>query len=59
LVPTHTQAQHRVSKMVDDTQITRARVVSEVCGKRARRLVEAWVAGARAAAQRSARAWGS
>jgi hypothetical protein len=59
LVQTRTQAQHRVSKMLEATNITLARVVSEVLGKRARRLVEALVAGARDAAQLSVMALGS
>ena len=58
LGPTRTQAKNRVEKIWEDTNIQLASVVSEVCGKRARRLVEALGAGARDAATRSARALG-
>jgi transposase len=58
-VQTRTQAKHRVYKMLEDTKITLARVVSEVLGKRARRMLEALVAGARDAAQLSGMALGS
>jgi transposase len=51
LVQTRTQAQNRVSKIVEDTNIQLASVVSDVCGKRARRMLVAWVAGERDAAQ--------
>ncbi len=59
LVQRRTQAQNRVYKIVADTTITLASVVSEVCGKSARRLLEAWVAGERDAAKLSAMALGS
>ena len=58
LVQTRTQAKHRVSKIVADTNLTLASVVSEVCGKHARRLLEALVAGERDAAQLSVMALG-
>ena len=56
---TRTQAKHRVSKSLEDTNSKLASVVSEVLGKRARRLLEAVVAGARDAAQLSGMALGS
>ena len=55
---TRTQAKNRVYKIVEDTNLTRASVVSEVCGKRARRMLEAWVAGERGAAKLSVMALG-
>jgi transposase len=58
LGPTRTQAKNRVSKIVEDTTSTLARVGSEVFGKRARRMVEALGAGNRDAAQLSAMARG-
>ena len=59
LVQTRTQAKNRVSKILEDTNITRASVVSEVFGKSARRMLEALVAGERDAAKLSAMALGS
>ena len=59
LVQRRTHAQNRVYKIVADTTITLASVVSEVCGTSARRLLEAWVAGERDAAKLSAMALGS
>ena len=55
---TRTQAKNRVYKIVEDTNLTRASVVSEVCGKRARRMLEAWVVGERGAAKLSVMALG-
>jgi hypothetical protein len=55
----HQGLRSRVYKLVEDTNSKRASVVSEVLGKSARRLVEAWVAGARDAAKLSAMALGS
>src|SRR5262245_39433567 len=51
LVQTRTQAKHRVYKMLEDTNIKLASVVSDVFGKSARRMLEAWVAGERDAAK--------
>ena len=59
LVQTRTPAKNRVYKILEDTNITLASVVSDVCGKSARRMVEALVAGARDAAKLSAMALGS
>jgi transposase len=59
LVQTRTPAQNRVSKSLADTNIKLASVGSEVCGKRARRMLEALVAGERDAAKLSALALGS
>ena len=59
LVQTRTQAKNRVYKILEDTNLTLASVVSEVFGKSARRLLEALVAGARDAAKLSAMALGS
>jgi hypothetical protein len=55
---TRPQAQHRGYTTWEETNSQLARVVAEGCGKRARRMVAAWVAGARDAAQRSGRALG-
>jgi transposase len=59
LVQTRTHAKNRVYKILEDTNITLASVVSEVCGKSARRMLEALVAGERDAAKLSAMALGS
>jgi hypothetical protein len=58
-VQTRTPAKNRVSKIVEDTNIKLASVVSEVFGKSARRMLEALVAGERDAAKLSVRALGS
>jgi transposase len=55
---TRTQATNRVYKIVEDTNIKLASVVSDVLGKRARRMVAALVAGERDAATLSAMALG-
>ena len=59
LVQTRTQAKNRVYKILEDTNITLASVVSDVLGKSARRMLEALVAGERNAAKLSAMALGS
>jgi transposase len=59
LVQTRTPAKNRVSKILEDTNITLASVVSEVFGKSARRMLEALVAGERDAAKLSVMALGS
>jgi transposase len=59
LVQTRTQAKNRVDKMLADTNITLARVVSDGFGKSARRLWEALGAGERDAAKLSVMALGS
>jgi transposase len=59
LVQTRTQAKNRVYKILEDTNIKLASVVSDVCGESARRVVEALVAGERDAAKLSAMALGS
>jgi transposase len=58
-VQTRTQAKNRVDKSLADTNSKLARVGSEVCGKRARRLLEALVAGERDAAKLAVMALGS
>jgi transposase len=59
LVQTRTQAKNRVYKILEDTNITLASVVSDVFGKSARRMLEALGAGERDAAKLSAMALGS
>jgi len=59
LVQTRTQAKNRVYKILEDTNIKLASVVSDVFGKSARRMLEALVAGERDAAKLSAMALGS
>ena len=59
LVQTRTQAKHRGYKILEDTNVKVASVVSDVFGKSARRMLEALVAGARDAAKLSAMALGS
>jgi transposase len=56
---TRTPAKNRGSKSLEDTHITLASVVSDVVGKRARRMWEALGAGERDAAKLSAMALGS
>jgi transposase len=58
-VQTRTQAKNRVYKILEDTNIKLASVVSDVFGKSARRMLEALVAGERDAAKLSAMALGS
>jgi transposase len=58
LVPMRTQAQNRVDKRLEDTNITLARVGADVCGQSGRRMWEALVAGARDPAKLSAWALG-
>jgi transposase len=59
LVQTRTQAKNRVHKILEDTNIELASVVSDVFGKSVRRLLEALVADARDAAKLSAMALGN
>src|SRR5215510_1736698 len=59
LVQTRTQAKNRVYKIVEDTNIKLASVVSDVFGKSARRMLEALVAGDRDATKLSVMALGS
>jgi transposase len=59
LVQTRTQAKNRVYKILEDTNIKLASVVSDVFGKSARRMLEALVAGERDAAKLSVMALGS
>jgi transposase len=46
-VQTRTQVTNRVSKLLEDTTIKVASVVSDVFGTRARRMVEAFIDGER------------
>jgi transposase len=48
LVQTRTPATNRVDKMLEDTTIKVASVVSDVCGTSARRILEAFMGGERA-----------
>jgi transposase len=59
LVQTRTQAKKRVYKMLADTNIKLATVVSDVFGKRARRMWDALVAGERAPPKLSVLALGT
>jgi len=59
LVQTRTQAKNRVYKILEDTNVKLARVVSDVFGKSARRMLDALVAGERDTAKLSALALGS
>src|SRR5215510_672000 len=59
LVQTRTQAKNRVYKILEDTNIKLASVVSDVFGKSARRMLEALVAGDRDATKLSVMALGS
>lgn len=59
LVQTRTQATNRVDKMLEDTNITLATVVSDVFGKSARRMLDALVAGERDPQKLSALARGT
>jgi hypothetical protein len=54
-----THATNRIDTRREDTNITLASVVSEVCGKSARRMLEALGAGARDPAKLSAMALGT
>jgi transposase len=47
LVPTRTQAKHRVQKVLEDSHITLASVVSDVFGTRGRPMLQALLAGER------------
>jgi transposase len=59
LVQMGTQAKNRVYKILEDPNIKLARVVSDVFGKRARRMLEGLVAGERDPAKLSAMALGT
>jgi transposase len=59
LVQTRTHSTNRVDKMLEDTTITLASVVSDVCGVRARRRLDALVGGDREPQQWSVMARGS
>jgi transposase len=59
LVQTRTQAKNRVYKLLEDTNIKLASVVSDVLGKSGRRMLAALIAGERDAAQLSALALGT
>ena len=59
LVPTRTQAKNRVDKLLEDTNIKLAIVVSDVFGKSGRRMLDALVAGERDPATLSALALGT
>jgi transposase len=59
LVQTRTHATNRVDNILEATTIPLARVVSDVCGGRARRMLDAWGGGARAPPPLSVMALGS
>jgi transposase len=59
LVQTRTQAKNRVYTILEDTNIKLARVVSDVFGKSARRMLEALIGGERAPKKLSVMALGS
>jgi len=48
LVQTRTPAKNRVHKVVEDTNVTLSRVVTDRCGTSGRRMLEAVIAGERA-----------
>ena len=56
---TRTHAKNRVDKVLEDTNIKLARVVSDVCGKSARRMLEALMGGERDPQKLSVMALGS
>ena len=58
LVPTRTQAKHRVQKVLEDSTITRASVVSDVFGKSGRQMLQALLKGERDAQKLASMALG-
>lgn len=59
LVQTRTPSKNRVDKILEDTNLKLASVVSAVCGKSARRMLDALVGGARDPSKLSVMALGS
>lgn len=58
LVQTRTQAKHRVQKVLEESNIKLASVVSDVCGKSGRQMLQALIDGERDAQKLAAMALG-